>query len=166
MKLFRALTLVLLIAIGCMPYPRYRTGGAERPKTAARIDTVRTTNDNLYLGRIIRSYLGKPYTGKSKYEEGLDCSSFSRNVFRKYDGRELPRTVAGQFDAGKAMPRDHIRYGDLVFFKTDHKKAGHVGILVGYNRFAHASTSRGVIISSLTEKYWARRYVGARRIIE
>lgn len=166
MTLLRNLVLVLVIAIGCTPYPRYRTGGAERPKTAARVDTVRTTNDNLWLGRIIRSYLGKPYAGKSKYEEGLDCSSFTGEVFRKYDRREIPRTVVGQYEAGKPLARNLIRYGDLVFFKTDHKKVGHVGILVGYNKFAHASTSRGVIISALTEKYWAERYVGARRIIE
>jgi len=166
MILLRNLVLILVVVIGCTPYPRYRKGGAERPKTAARVDTVRTTNDNLWLGRIIRSYLGKPYTGKSKYEQGLDCSFFTKEVFKRYDRREIPRTVAEQFEIGKPLPRNHIRYGDLVFFKTDHKKVGHVGILVGHNQFVHVSTSRGVIISALTEKYWAKHYVGARRIIE
>jgi lipoprotein Spr len=160
------IVLLLLITAGCAPYPRFRTDGPERPRTAYQTDSTRTTNDNLRLGMIVQSYLGKPYTGRSKWERGVDCSFFIRDVFRKYDGRELPRTVALQYKQGRALPRNHIRYGDLVFFKTDHKPVSHVGIYLGQDQFAHASTSSGVIVSRLTEEYWARRYVGARRIIE
>lgn len=157
--------LALAVSAGCKPYPRFRTGGAEQPKQAVRVDSTRTTNDNLRLGMILQSYLGKPYRGRSKWEEGVDCSFFVQEVFKRYDGTALPRTVTGQFEVGREIPSRMLRYGDLVFFRTDRNKVGHVGVYVGDGRFIHASTSQGVIITGMSEKYWSQRFVGARRVL-
>lgn len=158
--------ILLLIVVGCQPHPRYRTGGELRPSRVERVGPTRvSTNDSLRLGVIMQSYLGKPYAGRSKYEKGVDCSHLVGKIFKQYDRRDLPRTVARQWLIGEPVHRRHLGYGDLVFFKTGGKPVGHVGIYTGYGEFIHASTSNGVIISKLNESYWAKRYVGARRIL-
>ncbi|MFH2056309.1 MAG: NlpC/P60 family protein, partial [bacterium] len=93
------------------------------------------------------------------------CSQLVREVFNQFDGRILPRTVYMLYTDGVEMHRNHLDFGDLVFFKTDHSAVSHVGIFTGEDQFLHASSSRGVIISSMSETYWAKRYVGARRIL-
>lgn len=158
--------LILLIIAGCKAHPRYRKGGEERPAQVEYVSDKITTNDNIKLGLILQSYLGKPYKGKSKYEDGLDCSHFTYTVFKKYTRLDLPRKASDQFKSGQGIHFKNLKYGDLVFFKTDGKTISHVGIYLSDSDFIHASTSRGVIISSMKNKYWADRYKGARRIIE
>ena len=162
--------LILIILIlsfsGCATHPRYRTGGYETRPEVQYLDGSPTTSENIKLGLILQSYLGKPYKGKSKYEEGLDCSHFTRQAYEKYNGTVLPRTSAEQFAQGKVIHFRMLRYGDLVFFKTEKNKVSHVGIYVGDRQFIHASTSNGVIVSSLDEKYWSERYAGARRYLK
>ena len=162
----RLILLFLIGAVGCSPNPRYRTGGEERPQQMVKAEAKYDTNDNIRLGTILQEYLGRPYKGKSKYEEGLDCSHFTQTVFKRFDNIKIPRMAADQYKEGKEVQYKHLRYGDLVFFKTGRKKISHVGIYVGDNRFIHASSSKGVIISGMGEKYWAERYVGARRILK
>lgn len=158
--------LVLLATlVGCSSFPRYRTGGMERPKEVVQTDVRFTTNDYIRLGMILQGYLGKPYRGKSIFVRGVDCSLFAREVFKEFDEIKLPRTVREQYKMGREIPYRHLAFGDLVFFKTERNKVSHVGIYTGDNRFIHASTSRGVIISSMKEKYWAQRYAGGRRIL-
>ncbi len=158
--------LVLFAAlIGCTSYPRYRTGGAERLREAVHTDTKLTTNDYIRLGLILQDYLGKPYRGKSIFVRGVDCSLFAREVFKQFDEIELPRTVREQYKMGREISYRHLAFGDLVFFRTERNKVSHVGIYAGDGRFIHASTSRGVIISNMNEKYWAQRYDGGRRIL-
>jgi len=114
----------------------------------------------------MRSFLGKPYAGTSRYEEGVDCSGFVQEVFRQFDRSiYLPRTVAEQVNQGFEVSRRSLAYGDLVFFNTVGARISHVGIYTGHNEFIHASSSQGVVISSLTENYWSKRFVTARRIL-
>lgn len=161
-----AVVLTFLIFIGCQTHPRYRKGGEERPGVVENLDKTRTTEDKLKFGLILQSYLGKPYKGTSKYDPGLDCSHFTSQVYKKYNSTILPRTARDQYKEGTSVHFQYLKYGDLVFFKTDGRTISHVGIFVGEHRFIHASSSRGVIISSLREKYWADHYFGARRIIK
>ncbi len=160
------LIIFIITLSGCAAHPRYKTGGYETRPEVKNLDSSPTTSENINLGLILQSYLGKPYKGKSKYEEGLDCSHFTRVVFQKYNRTIIPRTAAEQFAGGKEIHFRYLRYGDLVFFKTDKKKVSHVGVYVGDRQFIHASTSRGVIISNLDEKYWSERYAGARRYLK
>jgi lipoprotein Spr len=64
------------------------------------------------------------------------------------------------------LDRENLSFGDLVFFTEDGFTPFHVGIYIGDNRFVHSSSSQGVIISSLEEKYYAKRYLGGRRVIQ
>lgn len=124
-----------------------------------------STKQLIELGRIIQSYLGRPYTGKSSNGKGLDCSQFIKELFIKFNGIELPRTVNGQAKYGHSVNKSDLQYGDLVFFRTEGRKASHVGVYVGFDEFVHSSTSSGIIISSLENNYWKKRFLGGRRII-
>ena len=78
---------------------------------------------------------------------------------------ELPRSTAEQQSVGTSVKRAKLQAGDLVLFKTG-KRQRHVGIYVGNDKFVHASTSNGVIVSNMTDKYWNNRYYDGRRLIK
>jgi cell wall-associated NlpC family hydrolase len=60
---------------------------------------------------------------------------------------------------------EDLQFGDLIFFNTQtNVRPGHVGIYIGDNLFAHASTKKGVTVSSLTHTYYQSRFMGGRRI--
>lgn len=116
------------------------------------------------MGVILQEYLGMPYQGTSEYQTGIDCSRFTSEVYRRYDRIKLPRTARDQSQIGQKVQRSKLSYGDLVFFKTNRSGGvSHVGIYVGFDRFIHASSSRGVVIDPLNSKYWSKRFLGARR---
>jgi len=107
---------------------------------------------------------GTPYRLGGNDLTGFDCSGFVRYVFAQF-GHQLPREVQAQFKAGRPIPRDEIRAGDLVFFETVSKGASHVGIALGNDEFVHAPSSRGVVRTErYTVEYWAKRWIGARRV--
>jgi cell wall-associated NlpC family hydrolase len=126
----------------------------------------RRTEDYLKFGMIVQRYIGKPYSGNSRFQPGIDCSLFTQEVMREYADVTLPRTAADQYRQGTEVPRRSLLYGDLLFFTTEREQINHVGLYIGFNEFIHASTSQGVIVSALNESYWAKRFVGARRILK
>ena len=168
MKSILALCILsLMLVFGCAPYPRYRPNADMTPREQRLDDQYLTTGEFLKLGMILQRSLGRPYKGRSRWESGVDCSRFVRDTFREYNkSLLLPPTAAEQFQQGVEVARRRLKFGDLVFFRTERDRISHVGVYVGHNGFIHASTSRGVIISNLSEKYWSRRYAGARRILK
>lgn len=111
-------------------------------------------------------YLGTPYRYGGNAPGGFDCSGFAQYVFNQF-GYGLPRTAADQYKYGTYVERSELIPGDLVFFACYSKGIDHVGIYTGDGKFIHSSSPRsgGVIYSSLSENYYARSYVGAKRII-
>ena len=95
---------------------------------------------------------------------GFDCSGFTSYVYKNL-GLTLPRTSQAQFKTGTAVSKTNLREGDLVFFNTSGRGVSHVGIYVGNGKFSHSSSSRGVTITSLSDSYWSKRYVGAKRVM-
>ena len=110
-----------------------------------------------------QQYLGVPYRFGGATPQGFDCSGFVMYVFQKH-GVKLPRTADIQYTVGRIIDKKRLQPGDVVFFTTYEKGASHEGIYLGQERFVHASSSRGVMISSLNEPYWKKRYLGARRM--
>lgn len=113
-------------------------------------------------------YLDTPYRYGGTTEKGMDCSAFTGLVYKNSLQINLPRSSADQYGVGdKVKSQDDLQFGDLVFFKTRRRASvSHVGIYIGERLFAHASTSKGVTVSSLDETYYKKRYVGARRLIK
>jgi cell wall-associated NlpC family hydrolase len=114
----------------------------------------------------IISFLNTPYKYGGVDENGIDCSAFTKNVFKNSLGIELPRTASEQYQTGdRISSKDELQFGDLVFFNTTKRSyPGHVGVYIGENLFAHASRSLGVTVSSLKSSYYNNRFVGASRI--
>jgi cell wall-associated NlpC family hydrolase len=108
--------------------------------------------------------LGVPYHNGGTTADGFDCSGFTQYVFAQH-GLLLPREVREQYNAGSPVDLDAIEPGDLLFFQTTAKGASHVGIALGGDEFVHAPSSTGVVrVEHYTAAYWARRFVGARRV--
>jgi cell wall-associated NlpC family hydrolase len=85
-------------------------------------------------------------------------------MYRRYLDISLPRDTRSLYSISKSVnPRD-TRPGDLVFFRIRTAKPSHVGIYLGRNRFIHASTSSGIIVSGLYEDYYRKHFMGYRRI--
>lgn len=105
---------------------------------------------------------GVPYRLGGMNKRGIDCSAFSLLVYRDLAGLNLPRTVEDQLALGRRVSEDEIQSGDLVFFKTGWT-VWHVGVSLGDRRFVHASTSQGVIISTLDNGYWQQKFRQIRR---
>ena len=113
----------------------------------------------------VDSWLGVPYRYGGLDRRGIDCSGFTRQIYRSVAGIDLPHNAAAQYGAGRSVARGALRPGDLVFFSEPGRGVFHVGLSLGSDQFAQASVQRGVIISSLRETYYAPRWCGTRRII-
>ncbi|MDR5859339.1 C40 family peptidase [Halomonas eurihalina] len=110
-------------------------------------------------------WLGTPYRLGGTTRSGIDCSALVQHVFADTFRLEMPRTTARQVHEGRQISRDELRPGDLVFFRPPGAYR-HVGIYVGEGRFLHASSSRGVKLSSLDNQYWQRYYWQSRRALD
>lgn len=122
-----------------------------------------------YINRRIISaamqYIGVPYVfGGTSPIYGFDCSGYVQYVFAQA-GISLPRTADVQYEVGTPVSISELIPGDAVFFTTYTYGASHVGIYVGDGNFIHASSSRGVTISSLSSSYYSTHYIGARRMV-
>ncbi len=121
--------------------------------------------ENKSLRGISERYLGVNYVYGGSSANGLDCSGFTSVVFKEL-GITLPRVSRQQFAVGTPVERSALREGDLVFFDTTGNGVSHVGIYLDSDEFIHAASNPGrVLKSKLTEKYYAQRYLGARRVI-
>ena len=138
--------------------PRSQPAGRYANITPAGLNRDRVLLD-------VVSTLGVPYEHGGMSKEGMDCSGFTSYVYRDAAHRSLPRSVDGQFQAGREVEKDSLQFGDLVFFNTTGESPSHVGIYIEDDLFAHASVSSGVTLSSLESTYYSRRYVGARRVV-
>jgi cell wall-associated NlpC family hydrolase len=103
--------------------------------------------------------------GGSTPETGFDCSGFVRYVYNETLGLVLPHNAKAISQSGENVDKNELKPGDLVFFNTMRRTFSHVGIYLGDNLFVHAPRSGArVRIEDMSDRYWSRRYNGARRI--
>ena len=109
-------------------------------------------------------YRGVRYRWGGMTTRGMDCSGLVARVLNSH-GIDAPHNSRALYKLGKPVSRADLRAGDLVFFNTTGRGISHVGIYIGDGKFIHASSRRGrVRVDILTEGYYHRKYVGARRV--
>lgn len=116
------------------------------------------------------SRIGDPWVSGGESPGGFDCSGLTYWTYRKH-GETLPRSSIDQFYLARnegykrIWKRSRLKKGDLVFHKTTSARVGHVGIYIGRDRFISTTSSSGVQVRSLYDKYyWGPRWVGATRV--
>lgn len=115
-----------------------------------------------------RNYIGTRYRSGGTDTGGFDCSGFTSFTFNKINF-SLPHSSIDQATVGSRIDRSQAQRGDLIFFKTTSRSIGHVGIITEITeddiKFIHSSTSSGVIISSVNERYYSKRFVQINRVL-
>ena len=171
---FALCILIALSAAACAssgnPRPRPFPGAPPPPEsttTAPAGPSVLAPSVPSALSAVVDTAMklrGVPYRNGGSDPSGFDCSGFVQWVFAK-NGVLLPREVREQYGAGHKIGLGEVQPGDLVFFETVSRGASHVGLVIGSDQFVHAPSSTGVVrVERITATYWARRFVGARRI--
>ena len=126
------------------------------------IEVEKLTNKKLI--EYVHQWWAVPYRIGGNSKEGIDCSAFVQGLSNEAFGISLPRTSREQADFCKEISKQDLKEGDLVFFASG-RSISHVGMYISNNKFVHASTSMGVVISDLDEAYWSRRFVKAGRLL-
>lgn len=181
-KLYKNLAVLAIastIIISCGSSKNVSSSKKSPSKNVAKSENLRKL-DSSFDGKVSGSiksllkdaetYLGTPYKFGGNNSSGFDCSGFTVKVFQD-NNFSLPRRSSDQADAGKSIDIKTVKPGDLLFFATSGgSRVSHVGIVHtiendGEIKFIHASTSKGVIISSLNEKYWNKAYLHAQRVL-
>jgi len=114
------------------------------------------SNQQLYFE--IYNWIGTPYRYAGKSKKGIDCSGFSNKIYESVYGSSLLGSSRSIYKATEPIKRTEAQEGDLVFFKINKKNISHIGIYLQNGKFAHASSSRGVIISDLSESYYKKYF--------
>lgn len=145
----------MLLLAGCSSH----RAPPPNPRLSDSITVIANLNDQL------QDWRGAPYRYGGMSRGGVDCSGFVLMTFRDKFDLQLPRETRMLAEIGTKIDKDDLLPGDLVFFKTGSGESGlHVGIYDTDNQFIHASTSRGVMRSSLDNVYWRKNFWQARRI--
>lgn len=143
-----------------------KTGGSlSKACNKLGVSSSGVENSALYIESA--SWIGTKYKYGGMSRSGVDCSGLTCLIYKTVYGKSLSRSSAGILnDNCKRIKKSSLREGDLVFFRTDGKNSktpNHVGIYLKENKFIHASTSKGVIVSSLEQDYYVRNFIAAGR---
>lgn len=152
-----------------------QTNTTQKVVTKPVANNTATTSDPTLADKVIWtavSYKGTSYRMGGTSKSGMDCSGLVYTSF-KTRGVDLPRSSSMMNTKGYNISLKEVKRGDLVFFKTTNKsrsRVNHVGLVTsatnGDIKFIHSTSSRGVIVTSLHEKYWNKAFVEAKRVIE
>jgi lipoprotein Spr len=126
--------------------------------------------DNLaseYFSQIMGVYdwIGTPYRLGGGTKKGIDCSGFAFQLYNKVFSTLIGNNSRNIFSMVNPISKSELKEGDLVFFKIGSRSITHMGVYMGNNKFAHASTSKGVMISDLDEAYWRKYYYKGGRLL-
>ena len=146
----------------------YRNDDAEdlsflQIKYAVLLNTPAEQVKNTRMFEFIDEWYGTPYRLGGTTKKGIDCSAFTQFLFTSVYSVSIPRTAREQYNLTSRISRTELKEGDLLFFNT-RGGVSHVGVYLQNNKFVHASTSGGVMISDVFDEYWARKFVGVGRL--
>ncbi len=124
-----------------------------------------SATSNMKLFNFVYDWIGTPYRLGGGSKKGIDCSGFTKQLYSQVFNLDIKRSSRDIFSMVNPVKKDELKEGDMVFFKIRSRSISHVGIYLGNNRFAHAS-SKGVAVSSLDDAYWSRYYYKGGRVLD
>lgn len=127
-----------------------------------------TINYGDEVAAVAEKHVGSPYKYGGTTPKGFDASGLTQYVYKQAATEmKIPRTSAEQYKTGKAVKQKNLQTGDLVFYATGNKKdqVSFVGIYNGNGTFV-GTTTKGVKVVKMSDKYWKDRYIGAKRLIK
>ena len=128
----------------------------EKYSTLLGVSKNKLDNENLY--RFIDSWMGVPHRSGGMDKNGIDCSGFTTLLIKEIYNRPVPRVARQMAEQISRKYEDQLQEGDLVFFDFDGQKFSHVGVYLQNNKFVHASSSRGIIISDLKDPWYYKYF--------
>lgn len=137
----------------------------ELAKAALKLGVDIDMEDNHRLYIEASKWMQTPHQLGGNNKNGVDCSGFTQHIYRKVYKKKIPRSSQEQYRKAHKVSKGKLKEGDLVFFSASRsrKQISHVGIYLKNNLFVHTSSSQGVIISNLNEKYYRRNWVAGGR---
>ncbi|MGB4773624.1 MAG: NlpC/P60 family protein [Daejeonella sp.] len=129
---------------------------AERYSLMLQVSKNDIKNKKLY--EFIDDWIGVPHKMGGMDKKGVDCSGFTTLLQKEIYTRSVSRTAKQMEEQVDQKSETDLKEGDLVFFDLSGQKFSHVGIYLQNNKFVHASTSKGVIISNLKDP-WYYKYL-------
>ena len=148
------------------PSNKVTSAGATKQAAANKMaqENAPRQTSNSSLEQMAKSWIGTPYVYGGSSKSGTDCSGYVMQLYKAHYGISLPHNAGQMYNdsRGSSVSRGSLQEGDLVFFGS-FWKIDHVGIYLKGDRFTHASSSKGVIISPMNDNYWRPKYQGARR---
>ena len=169
MKQLLPLLLLALLLNGCKSKKAYSS--KKKQTHTVKVNTsTKPSEEAETIVKYAKKFNGTRYKYGGTTKRGMDCSGLIYTSFTDND-ISVPRTTSDLKKFGDWVDLKEVNVGDLVFFATkkNSRKVNHVGIVTdvrtGNVEFIHASSSRGVMISSLAEKYWYFAFVQARRVL-
>lgn len=168
----------VLILVGSLPTFATRAraeppDAIHLPKRTVAVSTElsgRAANRAAKLREFSFAWLGTPYLWGGTTKNGIDCSGYLREMFRRIYDVELPRTTHGQINMGRPVPIDPnnlgkgFEPGDLFFYVDRTGTPNHVVTYIGNGQFTHSASGRGVVVDGF-KALWGRRIVGRRVLV-
>lgn len=130
--------------------------------TSEEIDRVILENALL---KSFNSWKGTPYRWGGDSKSGIDCSALTRRIYRDVFGYELPRVSTDQVKVGRKVSIVNLKPGDILFFRPE-GRTNHTAVYLGNSLFLNASSSQGVILSSLESRYWGKYFQYGVRVAQ
>jgi cell wall-associated NlpC family hydrolase len=151
----------MTLLAGCASSP------SRAPRAQAQAGTTSTAavrSPEMVFQALAQTDVPYHYGGNSP-ASGFDCSGLVAHVYRQAFGIVLPHNTRAQSELGIRIRAEDLQPGDLVFYNTQGQPYSHVGIFLGDGRFIHApKTGSAVRVENMSNRYWTKRYSGARRI--
>lgn len=163
---------ILLIGYGCR-HKKDSVKTVTKAKAEAKVgsaafkEKMGITNKEIRDSKLysfISDWYGAPYKYGGCEKTGVDCSCFTINLFDKVYGKKMPRTAGEIYKECEKLNVDSANEGDLIFFKINSNSITHVGVYLRDKKFVHASTTRGVLVNSLSETYYSKYFYAAGKL--
>ena len=118
---------------------RWRIEGGEIRPSAEVCRAARATAPERWA---LEHFAGSPYEWGGVTPWGTDCSGLVQTTFAAR-GTVLPRDASLQVAHGEPVPPEHLRAGDLLFFRGDSEDITHVAFAGEADTLVHSAVACG-----------------------